>query len=252
MSGHNKWSTIKHKKGAADAKRGKIFSKLAKEIMVVARQGGGDPSANITLRSLIQKAKGVNMPNDNIDRAIKKGTGEDGGAVFEEIVYEGYASGGVALIVYVLTDNKNRAAAEIRHIFTKQGSSFAQQGSVSRSFDRKGQIIVDAEGVDEDQLMEVALEAGADDIELDGDQFEILTDPKAFNDVCEALEAANIETVAKEITLLPQLQTVVDEVSTAQSVMRFIAALEDNDDVQNVYSNMDMTEEVLAAVSEEE
>lgn len=252
MSGHNKWSTIKHKKGAADAKRGKVFSKLAKEIMVVSRQGGGDPTANITLRSLIQKAKGVNMPNDNIDRAIKKGTGDDGGAVFEEITYEGYASGGVALLVYVLTDNRNRAAAEIRHIFTKQGSSFAQQGAVSRSFDRKGQIIIDAEGVDEDHLMEVALEAGADDIERDDDQFEIITDPNAFNDVCEALEAAKIETTVKEITMLPQLETVVDDISTAQSIMRFINALEDNEDVQNVYSNMDMTEEVLAAISEDE
>ena len=252
MSGHNKWSTIKHKKGAADAKRGKVFSKLAKEIMVVSRQGGGDPTANITLRSLIQKAKGVNMPNDNIDRAIKKGTGDDGGAVFEEITYEGYASGGVALLVYVLTDNRNRAAAEIRHIFTKQGSSFAQQGAVSRSFDRKGQIIIDAEGVDEDHLMEVALEAGADDIERDDDQFEITTEPNAFNDVCEALEAAKIETTVKEITMLPQLETVVDDISTAQSIMRFINALEDNEDVQNVYSNMDMTEEVLAAISEDE
>lgn len=252
MSGHNKWSTIKHKKGAADAKRGQVFSKLAKEIMVTARQGGGDPSANIALRALIQKAKSVNMPNDNIDRAVKKGTGDLGDVTFEEIVYEGYASGGVALIVYVLTDNKNRAAAEIRHIFTKQGSSFAQPGSVSRSFDRKGQILIDAEGVDEDQLMEVALEAGADDMERDGDQFEILTDPKVFGDVCDALEKAEIETDTKEVTLLPQLPAIVEDVSTARSVMRFIEALEDNDDVQNVYTNMDMSEEVLAEVSKEE
>ncbi len=252
MSGHNKWSTIKHKKGAADAKRGKIFSKLAKEIMVTARQGGGDPTANISLRALIQKAKGVNMPNDNIDRAIKKGTGDMDGVIFEEIVYEGYASGGVALIVYVLTDNKNRAAAEIRHIFTKQGSSFAGPGSVSRSFDRKGQILVNAEVVDEDKLMEVALEAGADDLERDGDQFEILTAPNSFNDVCEALEKAEIETESKEITLLPQLPAVVDDVAVARSVLRFIAALEDNDDVQNVYSNIDMTEEVMEEVSKDE
>ena len=251
MSGHSKWATIKHKKGAADAKRGKIFSKLAKEIMVVARQGGGDPSANITLRSLIQKAKGVNMPNDNIERAIKKGTGETGGAVFEEVVYEGYASGGVSLIVYVLTDNRNRAAAEIRHIFSKHGSSFAQQGSVSRNFERKGQIIVESSAVDEDKLMDIVLEAGADDMQNDGDQFEILTDPSVFNDVCEALENAGIEAISKEITLLPTLPVLVDDVSVAKSVLKFIAALEDNDDVQNVYSSMDMTDEVMEAVGGE-
>lgn len=252
MSGHSKWATIKHKKGAADAKRGKVFSKLAKEIMVVARQGGGDPSANITLRTLIQKAKGVNMPNDNIERAIKKGTGEDGGAAFEEIVYEGYASGGVALIVYVLTDNKNRAAAEIRHIFKKQGSDFAQQGSVSRGFERKGQIIVDAATVEEDALMDVVLEAGADDMQRDGDQFEVLTDPSVFNDVCDAVEAAGIEAINKEVTLLSTIPAMVDDVNVARSVLKFVAALEDNDDVQNVYSNMDMSDEVMAAVSEDE
>jgi YebC/PmpR family DNA-binding regulatory protein len=251
MSGHSKWATIKHKKGAADAKRGKIFSKLAKEIMVVARQGGGDPAANITLRSLIQKAKGVNMPNDNIDRAIKKGTGESGGATFEEVVYEGYAGGGVSLIVYVLTDNRNRAAAEIRHIFSKHGSSFAQQGSVSRNFERKGQLIVDASSIDEDKLMDIALEAGADDMLNDGEQFEILTDPSVFNDVCDALESAGVETLSKEVTLLPTLPVMVDDPAVAKAVLKFIAALEDNDDVQNVYSSMDMTDEVMEAVGEE-
>ncbi len=252
MSGHSKWATIKHKKGAADAKRGKVFSKLAKEIMVVARQGGGDPSANITLRTLIQKAKGVNMPNDNIERAIKKGTGEDGGAAFEEVVYEGYASGGVALIVYVLTDNRNRAAAEIRHIFKKHGSDFAQQGSVGRGFERKGQILVDATTVEEDALMDVVLEAGADDMVRDGDQFEILTDPSVFNEVCDAMEAADIAALNKEVTMLSTIPAMVDDVAVARSVLKFIAALEDNDDVQNVYSNMDMSDEVLAAVSEDE
>ncbi len=251
MSGHSKWATIKHKKGAADAKRGKVFSKLAKEIMVVARQGGGDPAANITLRTLIQKAKGVNMPNDNIERAIKKGTGEDGGDAFEEIVYEGYADGGVGLIVYVLTDNRNRAAAEIRHIFGKHGSSFAQQGSVSRNFERKGQILVDAEGVEEEKLMDVVLEAGADDMQRDGDQFEVLTDPSIFNDVCDALEEAGIATINKEVTLLPTLPVEVSDPAQAKSVLKFVMALEDNDDVQNVYSSMDMSDEVLAAVSDE-
>jgi len=251
MSGHSKWATIKHKKGAADAKRGKIFSKLAKEIMVVARQGGGDPAANIQLRTLIQKAKGVNMPNDNIDRAIKKGTGETGGASFEEIVYEGYATGGVGLVVYVLTDNRNRAAAEIRHIFSKNGSSFAQPGSVSRNFERKGQIIIDGEGVEEDQLMDIVLEAGADDMLSEDGQFEVLTDPKVFNDVCDALEKAGIATVSKEVTLLPTLPTMVDDPAVAKSVLKFVVMLEDNDDVQNVYTGMEMTDEVMDAVSED-
>lgn len=251
MSGHSKWATIKHKKGAADAKRGKMFSKLAKEIMVVARQGGGDPGANITLRTLIQKAKGVNMPNDNIDRAIKKGIGETGAAAFEEIVYEGYAGGGVALIVMVLTDNRNRAAAEIRHIFNKHGSSFAQQGAVTRSFERKGQLIVDAANVTEDKLMEVALEAGAEDILQDGDQFEVLTDPSVFADVCDALEAADIAVTNKEVTLLPMMTVPVADVNLARSILKFVAALEDNDDVQNVYTNMDMADDVMDAVSED-
>jgi YebC/PmpR family DNA-binding regulatory protein len=251
MSGHSKWATIKHKKGAADAKRGKIFSKLAKEIMVVSRQGGGDPGANITLRTLIQKAKGVNMPNENIERAIKKGIGETGAAAFEEITYEGYAGGGVALVVNVLTDNRNRAAAEIRHIFGKHGSSFAQQGSVSRSFERKGQLLVDASAVTEDRLMEVALESGADDIALDGEQYEILTSPSVFADVCDALEAAKIPVAGKEVTLLPTLWVPVTDVHQARSILKFVAALEDNDDVQNVYTNMDMTDEVMDAVGED-
>lgn len=252
MSGHSKWATIKHKKGAADAKRGKMFSKLAKEIMVVARQGGGDPGANITLRTLIQKAKGVNMPNDNIERAIKKGTGETEGVSFDEIVYEGYANGGVGLIVFVLTDNRNRAAAEIRHIFKKHGSDFAQLGSVSRGFERKGQIIVDANTVEEEALMDTALEAGAEDMKSDGEQFEILTDPSGFSDVCEALENAGIATLAQEVLLLPTLPVPVDDVAQAKSVLNFINALEDNDDVQNVYSSMDMSDAVLAAISEDE
>lgn len=251
MSGHSKWATIKHKKGAADAKRGKMFSKIAKEIMVAAQQGGGDASANITLRALIQKGKGVNMPNDNIERAIKKGTGELGAASFEEIVYEGYASGGVALIVKVLTDNRNRAAAEIRHIFNKHGSSFAQQGAVSRAFDRRGQIIVDGSVVSEEKLMEVALEAGAEDMVHENDEFEILTDPSIFNDVCDALEAAEIKTVSAEVTMLPSITAPVDDAAVARSVLKFVAALEDNDDVQDVYTNMDMTDEVMEAVSDE-
>jgi YebC/PmpR family DNA-binding regulatory protein len=252
MSGHSKWATIKHKKGAADAKRGKVFSKITKEIMVVARQGGGDPTANITLRTLIQKAKGVNMPNDNIERAIKKGTGESGGAVFEEIVYEGYASGGVSLIVYVLTDNRNRAAAEIRHIFKKHGSDFAGQGSVTRGFERKGQIIIDASGVEEEALMDIVLEAGADDMLHDGDQFEVLTDQSVFNDVCDAIESAGIEAINKEVTMLPTLPVEVSDVNVARSVMKFVATLEDNDDVQNVYTSMEPTDDVMAEIGDDE
>ena len=252
MSGHSKWATIKHKKGAADAKRGKVFSRLAKEIMVVAREGGGDPGQNITLRTLLQKAKGVNMPNDNIERAIKKGTGELDGGQLDEIVYEGYAGGGVALVVKVLTDNKNRAAAEVRHIFTRHGSSFAGQGSVTRSFERKGQILVDAESIDEDKLMEIALEAGADDIKQDGPHFEVLTDPADFAGVMDALEAAEVATIESGVSLVPTITVPVTEKSSASSILRFISELEDNDDVQNVYSNMDLTDEVLAELEADE
>ena len=190
MSGHSKWKTIQHKKGAADAKRGKIFSRLSKELMVAARSGGGNPEMNPTLRTIVQNARAANMPMDNIDRAIKKGTGELEGTTLEEIMYEGFAAGGVAMIVMVLTDNRNRAASGVRQVFSKHGSSFAQQGAVSRGFQRKGQVIVGADAVDEEKLMDVVLEAGADDMTKDDDQFEILTDPAAFSAVTDALEAA--------------------------------------------------------------
>lgn len=252
MSGHSKWATIKHKKGAQDAKRGRIFSRLAKEIMVASRDGGGDPAQNINLRTLILKAKAANMPGDNIDRAIKKGTGEIDGGQLDEMLYEGYAAGGVGLVVKVLTDNKNRAAAEVRHIFGKNGSSFAQSGSVSRNFERKGQISVDAKGIDEDTLMTTVLEAGAEDMVQEGDEFVISTDPSSFSDVCDALEQAGIATTSSEVTLLPTLPVPVGDVDTAKSVLRFVAALEDNDDVQDVYTSMDMSDEVIDAVSEED
>ncbi len=251
MSGHNKWSTIKHKKGAADAKRGKIFSKLAKEIMVAAKAGGGDMSMNPTLRTMVQKAKGVNMPNENIDRAIKKGTGGMGDIIFEEIVYEGYAAGGVGLVVKVLTDNKNRAAAEVRHIFTKSGSSLAGQGAVSRNFERRGTILVDASSVDEDLLMEVALEAGADDIVQDGDNFEVQTQPQAFNGVTEALEKAEITTISAEVGMVPLITQPLTDAGQLRSVLKFISALEDNDDVQDVYTNFDAPDELIEEVSAE-
>ncbi len=254
MSGHSKWATIKHKKGAADAKRGKIFSKLVKEIMVIAKEGGGDPASNASLRNILLKAKSVNMPNDNIERAIKKGTGELGSATFEEVSYEGYAAGGVGLIVKALTDNKNRAAAEIRNIFKKNGSDFASIGSVSRNFERKGQIIIDAEGVDEDQVMELALEAGADDvINNDGLNYEIHCEPGDFSSICEALEAAGIASISAEAhSLLPLATTPVTDISVARSVNKFINMLEDYDDVQDVYTDMDIDDAIADELADDE
>jgi YebC/PmpR family DNA-binding regulatory protein len=251
MSGHSKWKTIQHKKGAADAKRGKIFSKLSKELMVVARQGGSDPGMNPNLRTLIQKAKSSNMPADNIERAVKKGAGELEGSTYDEITYEGFAAGGVGLVVQVLTDNRNRATAEVRHVFTQHNSSFAQQNSVTRGFERKGQILVDATIVDEDALMDVVIEAGGDDLKRDGDQFEILTDPTAFADVSEALEKAEIPALSAEVTLLAMSYLPIAERNVASSVLRFINDLEDNEDVQSVYHNMEMSEEVMEALAAE-
>jgi YebC/PmpR family DNA-binding regulatory protein len=251
MSGHSKWATIKHKKGAADAKRGKIFSKMAKELMVVAKAGGGSPDTNTALRNLIVRCKAVSMPNDNIDRAIKKGTGELAADIMEEITYEGYADGGVGVVVKVLTDNKNRAAAEIRHIFSKMASGFASQGAVSRGFKRRGQIFVDANVVEEDKLMDIVLNAGAEDMSRDGEQFEILTDPNAFTPVMEALEKAGIKTEDAEIRLVAETYVPVTDKTVAKSVMKFVEALEDNDDVQNVYTNMDLDDSVIAAIEKE-
>jgi len=251
MSGHSKWKTIQHKKGAADAKRGKIFSKMAKELMVVAKAGGGNPDANATLRNLIVRCKSVSMPNENIDRAIKKGTGELAADIMEEITYEGFADGGVGVVVKVLTDNKNRAAAEIRHIFSKMASGFASQGAVSRGFKRRGQIFVDAKSVEEDKLMDIVLNAGAEDMSRDGEQFEILTDPSAFAGVMEALEKAGIKAEDSEIRLVPETYVPVTEKSVAKSVMKFVETLEDNDDVQNVYTNMDMDDSLIAELEKE-
>lgn len=246
MSGHNKWSTIKHKKAAADAKRGKVFSKIAKEILIAARQGGGDPAANITLRSLVAKARSVNMPADNIDRAIKKGTGELESAQMDEIMYEGYAPGGIAIIVQVLTDNRNRSAAEVRHVFTKFNGSLAGQGSVSRSFNRKGVIEVNADGVEEDALLEMALEAGAEDMTNEGDYFEVVTGPSEYNDVLAKLESSDVPVQSSDLTLVPETYMPVTDLGQARSLINFVEALEDLDDVQNVYSNFDFPEEVTA------
>ncbi len=246
MSGHSKWKTIQHKKGAADAKRGQIFSRLSKELTLSARAGGGNPDMNPSLRTIMNKARAANMPADNVERAIKKGTGEIAGAQLEEIVYEGYAGGGVALIVKALTDNKNRAASEIRHIFTRFGSNLAGPGSVMRNFKRKGQILVDAGAVEEEKLMSIVLEAGAEDMQQDGGVFEVITEPAEYQAVMDALEKAGIKTTSAEITLIPDSYMNVTDKSVASHVMKFIEALEENDDVQNVYSNLDVDEALLA------
>ena len=241
MSGHSKWATIKHAKGIADAKRGKLFTKFIKEISIAARMGGGDPNANPRLRQIIIKARAANMPKDNIERAIKKGTGEDGAASYEELVYEGYAPGGVAVLVEVLTDNHNRAAADVRNIFSKSGGNLGTTGSVSRMFQRKGTIELDAEKVSEEEVMEVALEAGADDIVNEDGIITVTTTPDAFSAVADALTAKGFETLSAEVGLVPDAYTPVDK-DTAAKVQKMIDKLEDNDDVQNVYHNWDMPE----------
>lgn len=250
MSGHSKWATIKHKKGALDAKRGKIFSRLSKEITIAAKSGG-NPDMNPTLRTLVAKAKAANMPKDNVDKAIKKGTGELEGAQYEEVSFEGYAGGGVGVIVQAVTDNRNRATAEIRHIFTKNNSNFATQGAVSRNFARKGQIIIDASLVEEDKLMEIALNAGADDLEKDGDQYVITTEPAAYNAVAEAIQKANIATISSEVAMIPLVSAPVADKGVASAVLKFVEALEEQDDVQNVYHNMDCPDEVMAEIAKE-
>lgn len=249
MSGHSKWATIKHKKGAADAKRGKMFSKLAKEITIAAKTNG-DPGSNPTLRTLIQKAKGINMPSDNIDKAIKKGTGEIVAEALEEITYEGYAAGGIGLVVNVLTDNKNRAAAELGHVFRRNNSEFAARGSVSRNFERRGQIIVEKAAAEEDKLMEIVLEAGADDLITDDEGYEILTQPSAYQAVATALENAQIPTVSSEIAFLPMTQKEVTDLAKVKALLKFVEALEDNEDVQNVYHDADISDELMAQAEE--
>ncbi|MDD4061009.1 MAG: YebC/PmpR family DNA-binding transcriptional regulator [Kiritimatiellae bacterium] len=249
MSGHSKWATIKHKKGAADAKRGKMFSKLAKEITIAAKTNG-DPGSNPTLRTLVQKAKGINMPSDNIDKAIKKGTGEIVAEALEEITYEGYAAGGIGLVVNVLTDNKNRAAAEVGHVFKRNNSEFAARGSVSRNFERRGQIIVEKTAAEEDKLMEIVLEAGADDLVTDDEGYEILTQPSAYQAVATALENAQIPTVSSEIAFLPMTQKEVTDLAKVKALLKFVEALEDNEDVQNVYHDADISDELMAQAEE--
>ncbi|MDZ4197782.1 MAG: YebC/PmpR family DNA-binding transcriptional regulator [Kiritimatiellia bacterium] len=248
MSGHSKWATIKHKKAAVDAKKGKIFSRLAREIMIAARSGS-DLSSNMTLRSLVQRARSVNMPADNIDRAIKKGTGELVGEALEEKMYEGFGPGGIQIVVQALTDNHNRTTAEIRNVFSRNGANLAQ--GVLRNFRRKGRITVADSKTTEDRLMEVALEAGADDLELDGNEFVVTTDPSALNPVVEAIQKAGIEADNSEVVLLPDAYSMVTDRVVAAAVMRIVDALDDLDDVQNVFTNMDVDEAVLASLGQE-
>jgi YebC/PmpR family DNA-binding regulatory protein len=244
MSGHNKWSSIKHKKGAADARRGKVFTKLIKEITVAARMGGGDANANPRLRAAITEAKTENMPKDNIERAIKKGTGELEGVNYEESVYEGYGPGGAAVYVESLTDNKNRAVAEIRHIFSKAGGNLGENGCVAWMFGKKGYIAVEKSAVDEDALMEKALDAGAEDVREDEGTFEIITSPEDFEAVRKALDDAGIPSIDAEVTMLPQTTTNL-EGKDAEKMIRMMEALEDCDDVQKVYTNADIPEDMV-------
>lgn len=241
MSGHSKWATIKRAKGAADAKRGQMFTKFIKEISIAARMGGGDPAANARLRTAILKARGANMPKDNIDRAIKKGTGELGATSFEELTYEGYGPGGVAVLVEVLTDNKNRAAANVRNIFSKSGGNLGATGSVSYMFARKGVIEYDAQTINEDELMEVALEAGADDVANEDGVITVTTDPTAFESALEALQAKGYESISATISMVPDTYSSLD-VDSTRKVLKLIEKLEEDDDVQNVYTNIDIPE----------
>ena len=249
MSGHSKWSTIKRKKGAADAKRGALFGKLSKAITVAAREGGGDTEMNPALGLAVQKAKGANMPNDNIQRAIDKGTGAGSdGVEYERITYEGYAPGGVAVLVEVLTDNRNRAASDVRYTFTKNGGNLGTTGSVAYLFDRKGIILVPKDTTDEEELMEAALEAGAEDVEEQESDYRVVTTPEEFTAVREALDGAGIEYENAEITQEPQNSIDLDA-GTARQTLRLIDALEENDDVQEVYANFDISDEVMAEVA---
>ncbi len=250
MSGHSKWSTIKRKKGALDAKRGKVFSKLAKEITVAAKLGGGDPEMNPRLRTVLLAARSQNMPKDNVDRAIKKGTGELPGVSYDEIRYEGYGPGGVAVIVDVLTDNKNRVVAEIRHILVKHGGSMAESGAVTWNFEQKGQIAVPKGGLSDDELFEKAIEAGAEDVDPSGDLCVITTGPQDLHAVSTALAGMGMQAEEVQLTMAPKT-TLQLTGKDAGTVLRLMEALEDNDDVQNVYSNFDIAEEEMAALMEE-
>ncbi len=248
MSGHSKWSTIKRKKGAADAKRGKLFTKIIKEIMVAARLGGGDINANPRLRTAVNLAKAENMPKENIERAIKKGTGELEGVNYEELVYEGYGPGGVAMMLEVMTDNKNRTVADVRHIFSKHNGSLGESGCVSWMFEKKGLILIDKSHADEDRLIEVALDAGALDVKDAGKDFEVTTSPPNFEAVKKALEEAGFKLNYAEVTMVPQ-STVKLTGKEAEQMLKLMEGLEDSDDVQKVYANFDIADEEMEKLS---
>ncbi len=245
MSGHSKWATIKRAKGAADAKRGKIFSVISKDLTLAARAGGGDPAMNPRLRTVIAKAKAANMPSDNVERAIKKGTGELPGVVYEENVYEGYGQGGVGLIVEVTTDNKNRSASEVRSTMSKNGGNLAGVGAVAFQFDRKGQFIIDAKAIDEEALMDVALDAGAEDIKNQGDHFEVICPISEYDTLTQALADKEIETESAELAYLPNVMVPVEDADTARKVLHLIELLDSLEDVKAVHSNMDIADDLL-------
>ena len=245
MSGHSKWATIKHKKGAADARRAKVFAKIARQIEVAAREGGGDPTSNATLRTMVLKAKAAQMNNDLIDRAIKRATGQADGGSYEAITYEAYAPGGVALLIDVLTDNRNRSSADVRAVFSKVGGSLAEPGAVSWQFSRRGVIL--AKGA-EDEVMLAALDAGADDVAADGDGWRVTCDPSSLYEVRDALEAARVEVVSVESTMVSSTTIEVTDVDDAKKVLRIVDLLEDNDDVQDVYGNFDISDDIMESV----
>jgi YebC/PmpR family DNA-binding regulatory protein len=248
MSGHSKWATIKHKKGAADKARGKLFAKIARQLEVASREGGGDPTSNATLRTAVQKAKAAQMTNDAIDRAIKRGSGQLDGDSYESIMYEGYAPGGVALMVDTLTDNRNRTGAEIRNIFSKLGGSMAEPGAVGWQFSRRGVIVI-RHGPSEDDVMLAALEAGADDVSADGDTWRVMCEPNVVFDVKAALESAGFQIDSADSTMVSSTSIEVSDTDTAKKILRIMEALEDNDDVQDVYANFDISDDLMEAVA---
>jgi len=250
VSGHSKWSSIKHKKGAADKKRGKLFSKLSRAIIVAAKEGGPDPAANLALQNAIEKAKSYSMPKDNIERAIAKGAGEtDDASSWETVVYEGYGPEGVAVLVEALTDNRNRTASDVRHAFSKYGGNLGATGAVAWQFERRGVVLVDSEGADEDNLFLVAADAGADDVERDGSTFQVTCAPEQLAAVREAVEGAGLTVESSGLSMVPKVTVEVADESTARQVVRLVEGLEDSDDVQDVYANFDIPEAVLEAVA---
>ena len=250
MSGHSKWSSIKHKKGAADAKRGQLFSKLSRAIIVAAKEGGPDPDGNLALQNAIEKARSYSMPKDNIERAIAKGSGADADASsFETVVYEGYGPEGVAVLVEAVTDNRNRTASEVRHAFTKHGGNLGTTGAVAWQFERRGVVLVSAGGADEDALVMTAAEAGADDVSLDGSSFVVTSAPESLTPVRQALEAAGFAVESVELAMVPKTTVAVSDESTARRIMNLVDGLEDTEDVQDVYANFDIPEAVLEAVA---